>query len=316
MKSREFSNRIDHEHLENIFQVKFDADLREFINGLSLYYRELNKSERDEHILKYLQFLYGDIESAGPQRKPVWAAGWAENLEGFVRSGLDLTELTPHYYRRDNAIMRINGEFVEPQDVSFEAKFLAIVHKIISKFYLSSYDVIYELGSGPLHNIVGFAGELKGKKFIATDWVTPPKEIAEIIETNKLLLGFQSHEFAGAVFDFNEPSGLVLSEESIVMTFGSMEQLGENFGNLLAFFMSQPAREFLHIEPIIELYDRSKLFDDLAYRYSIKRNYLSGFYPALHRLQVEKKVKILEERKILGSGFHDGWTLIRWRKEY
>jgi hypothetical protein len=209
--------------------------------------------------------------------------------------------------------MRINGDFALPRDPTFEAKFLSAMHKILAEFYLTHFDTICELGSGPLHNIVGFANELKGKKFVATDWVSPPIEISKILEQNKLAFGFQSHRFDGHLLDFYNPVGY-LPADSMVITFGSMEQLGQNFGDLLDFFMQQPARDFLHIEPIVELYDRSTLFDDLAYRYSIKRNYLQGFYPSLLALQAKGLIRILETKKIIGGGFHDGWTLISWQK--
>ncbi len=314
MKTLEFTHLVTHADIENIFELKVDNEIKNYVKTMDLHYRELNNEERDDHIFRYLKFLSEEIEPSGPKRKPIWDAGWKENLDAFKQSSFDTAELTPHYYRRNKTIMRFDGKFVLPKDASFEAKFLSIIHKILSKYYLREFSTICELGSGPLHNIVGFAKELKGKKFIATDWVSPPVEIATLIEKNKISLGFGSHEFKATLFDFNKPNGLKLPEHSIVLTYGSMEQLGGGFGNLLNFFMSQPAKEFLHIEPILELYDRSKLFDELAYQYSLKRNYLNGFYSSLHKMQSQDLIKIQQERKILGSGFHDGWTLIRWTK--
>ena len=86
------------------------------------------------------------------------------------------------------------------------------------------------------------------------------------------------------------------------------------FENLLDYFLGQKCKNFIHIEPIMELYDKSQEFDNLAYRYAKKRNYLDGFFQRLLSYQRDKNIKINCCNKIIGSAFHDGWTFLKWEK--
>ena len=99
-----------------------------------------------------------------------------------------------------------------------------------------------------------------------------------------------------------------------MLTFGSMEQLGGDFQNLLDFFLEQECYDFIHIEPILEIYDRDTEFDDLGFRYDEKRNYLVGFLPKLLELEKQGIIKVNCCNKIIGSEFHDGWTFLKWEK--
>ena len=66
-----------------------------------------------------------------------------------------------------------------------------------------------------------------------------------------------------------------------------MEQLGADIQGLLDYFLMQECNNFIHLESILELYNRDTEFDNLAFQYSEKRNYLIGFLPKL--LELEKK---------------------------
>lgn len=301
--------------LEEIFGRTLSHKCTRLIKDLNLKYRFLSADERDAHILEVINFLKKDITPSGSSRKPSWEKGWGQNLDDFIKSDLDLNELLPHYYRRGRSIMRLQGNFIYPEDPLFEAKFLKIIHLILSEEYLDKYANIYEMGAGPCHNIVGFAENLVGKFFYSTDWVAPSVEISKLLESNKTRLNLSSHAFSSSIFNFFDPDhNLRFAPNSVVLTFGSLEQIGQKFDDLLKYFLSQDDVEFIHIEPFLECYKSDTLFDQLGLLYSQKRGYLEGYLSKLRSLNVDGAIKINSIRKILGSAFHDGWTMVTWKK--
>ena len=310
-----FSEVITFIQLEGIFGKKLSPKCARLIKDLNLRYRFLSTCERDAHILEVINFLKSDITPSGRLRQPSWEKGWGQNLDDFIKSDLDLNELLPHYYRKGRSVMRLQGSFIFPEDPLFEAKFLKIVQLILSEEYLDEYTYIYEMGAGPCQNIVGFAENLTGKFFYSTDWVTPSIEIARLLESNKAKLGFPSHSFEASIFDFFEPDrNLRFAPNSVVVTFGSLEQIGQKFDDLVHYFLSQDGVEFIHIEHFVELCKEDILFDQLGLLYSQKRGYLEGYLHKLRALSLDGQIEIKSTQKIIGSAFNDGWTMVIWRK--
>ena len=87
------------------------------------------------------------------------------------------------------------------------------------------------------------------------------------------------------------------------------------FNELLDYFMSQKTQHFLHVEPFLELYDLNTAFDSLAYSYSKKRNYLDGYLGVLKTMELNGQIKIEYKNRIIGSGYHDAHTIVKWKKE-
>jgi len=310
-----FSEVIDDKLVENLFNLQLNSKCKKLIKDLDLRYRYLSREEEDNHIIEIIKFLRRDIVPSGDSRKPAWNNGWEENLNDFTRCDYDIEQLIPHYYRRGRSIMRLEGKFIMPESKLFEANFLKIVQLILCEKYLSQYKFIYEFGAGPCHNIVAFAQNMKDKNFYITDWVLPSISIAELLEKNKTKLNFPSNTFKGSIFNlFNPDYNLTLEEGSIVLTFGSLEQIGDRFESVLDYFLSHKNVNFLHIEPNLEGYKTGNLFDQFALQYSQKRGYLEGYYAKLNELSLKGIIKITSSRKIIGSGFHDGWTIVAWNK--
>ena len=310
-----FPEKISVNLIEQLFEKKMSSISRQLINDLNLRYRYLSVSERDAHILEVIKFLNKDITPAGIARKPVWEKGWGQNLNDFIKSDLDLNELLPYYYRKGKSIMRLKGNYIYPEDKFFESKFLKIIYSILSEHYFNKYTNIYELGAGPCQNIVGLAKNLKNKVFYSTDWVVPSIEIAKLLEANKNKLGFSTHSFQSSIFDFFEPDhNLKIATDSVVFTFGSLEQIGKKFDSLLDYFLSQDGVEFIHIEQFLECYEPNSLFDQLGLLYSQKRGYLEGYLERLRALSHDGLIEIKSTKKIIGSAFNDGWTMVTWKK--
>ena len=306
--------QINKKQLETLFELNLSHKCIKLIDALDLNYSNLSQEDRDRHIQKCINYLDEKIIRSGKSRKPAWENGWGENANDFFSSDLDIDTLLPHYYRRGKSIMRFQGDYILPKDDMFEAKFLSIIQSIVAENFLDKYEHIYELGAGPCHNVAAFAQQLKNKNFYVTDWVDPTVKIIKHIEDNKNAMGFGSHTFDGRTFDyFNLDNKFNIKEGSVVLTWGSMEQIGSQHTDLLSFFLSQSNVDFIHIEPTLELY-QNNLFDQLAHDYSIKRNYLNGYFTDLFKLEAEEKINVTYKKRIIGSAFHDGWTIVCWTK--
>ena len=119
---------------------------------------------------------------------------------------------------------------------------------------------------------------------------------------------FFVHE--SAIIDEN----VEIDSQTAVITMHAMEQLGSAFKPFLDYIFGKRPRLIFHVEPVFELYNPDKLFDELAVKYHEKRNYLKGYLPALKKLEGEGKIEILEIRRLFfGSLFHEGYSLIVWK---
>jgi len=310
-----FNKIIKSKDIETMFEGEISNEAKSLVTNLNLRYRLLSKDEITLHKRKYLDFFDKEIIPSSPKRQKVWEKGWGQNLSDVLNKGLSSKTLLPYYYRNGVSVMRYKGKFILPEDENFETKFLSIIQLVLSTKYFKNYDNIYELGSGPCHNTFEFALRTKNKNFFTTDWVKSSLEIATIIEKNKKEFGLETHTFTSNFFNLFEPNEeYKLRANSILLTFGSMEQLGENIQGLVDYFLKQECNNFIHLEPIMELYNRDTEIDNLAFQYAEKRNYLVGFLPKLLELEKKGIVKVDCCNKMLGSGFHDGWTFLRWEK--
>ena len=78
-----------------------------------------------------------------------------------------------------------------------------------------------------------------------------------------------------------------------------------------AFSRDQPA---CVLEPIVELYDRSSLFDVLAIKYHERRNYLHGWLTRLRELAALGRAEILQVRRLgFGDRYHEAYSVILWK---
>jgi hypothetical protein len=315
MELMRFDETIQAKDIEKFFEGEIPEKVKKHVVELNLKFRKISDEEYLSQKNEYLKFLDETIIPSGPKRKKIWQNGWGQNLEDALKNGISRETLLPYYYKRGVSLMRYKGEYILPEDDRFEQKFLSIIQYTLAAKYFKDYDNIYELGCGPCHNIFEFSQQLTNKIFYTSDWVEPTVTISNLLEKNKHELGIGSHNFRPQLLDlFNPNLQFELKPNSVVLTFGSMEQLGENFDKLLEFFLNGNCNNFIHMEPILELYDREYEIDDLAYRYSIKRNYLIGFLPKLEELQKQSRIKIHSCQRIIGSAFHDGWTFLRWEK--
>jgi len=315
----DFSSYIGATYFENLFGTKFSADFNKFLFNSDLCYRPALADEVDAHLIEAIRWLIDQPinRKSGPDRKPDWENGWYQNLLEFQES-LDISSLLPYYYRKPSRIVRYGGEYIVPKHVDFESRLLNVMHFAIAEAVAPRFDCIVELGAGPCHNVLGIAKFCrKPMSFFVSDWVSETGRIVELVRASMDKLGpvFNMHRFCDlGQIDFFSPKGLskVIPAASLVLTWGSLEQIGTNHKQLLNELLSSAAQEFLHIEPFIELYDDSRLFDFLAKQYSLKRGYLEGYLPSLEQEERKGVLSIVRKERGPGSAFHDGWSMVNW----
>ena len=310
-----FDQTIDLGLFSKAFEMNFSSDFTLKVEAAGLRFRNLTRTEFEQHIFHFLNFIYKEKTKSGPKRKSDWQNGWQQNLDEFLKNNFCTQKLIPHYLRRGQSIMRFKGQFIIPEDPMFENKFRELMLAAVLEKYLKDRKNLYEFAAGPCHNIVTLAENSNEKKFFAMDWVDSSQNIMRHINFQKNKLGLKSHSFVAKKFDFFNPDySFEIEPGSVALTFGGLEQLGSNFHEVLKFFLLQKDVKFVHFEPFVELYDRSNLFGELGYRYASDRNYLNGYFSALKELESKGEIKVSREVPLMGSAFHDGWIYIDWHK--
>jgi hypothetical protein len=278
----------------------------QLINALDFSYSILDAAARDDMVLAILKKLHSTTPVSGKDRIGAWEERWSENLRAFAESGYAVEQLLPYYYRRGKAVMRLFGQYVLPTDPWFESNVLAVLRMWIAGTFLRQVEHVYEFGCGPAHNLAAIAELYPAKMYHGLDWAPASQHIIQALANTRGV------RIDGARFDmFCPDEGYRIEANSAVLTFGAMEQLGTDYEAFLEFLLRARPRICIHVEPIYELYDRGRLFDYLAARWSEKRGYLRGY---LTRLK-EMNGSILQIQKVqrnIGSLYHDGWTTVVW----
>lgn len=284
-------------NFEELFGDTLSKKCKELISKYNLKYKEIKN--KDDIILQILKSLDEGFSKTGDIEK--WEKGWKENLDRFSQTK-DTEDLTPKYYKINP--LRLNGNFVFPKQDKFEIKFFNILLRYIAENYLYQYDKIYEFGTGSAHNLIKLCAIHPDKQYVGLDWAKSSQGIIE-------KLGMEN--IKGVNFDMLSPPNYNIDPNSVVLTVGALEQLGNNFKYILNYWIKQPVSLFVHIEPFIEMYE-DNLLDYLAKKFTLQRNYLNGYLTYLESLD---NIKIIRKHRIrFGSLYHEGWNLCMWRKKY
>jgi len=306
---------IDTNYIEKKFKVKLSEEIILYIKKLNLKYKYLSSSEKEKYILDLLNYISDkNIIPSGPKRKNVWESGWEQNYDEF-RNKINLNSLIPYYFRKKDQILRLDEKLIKVFDPLFEYKFMTIIHKVMAQYFLADVKNIYEFGAGSCHNTLGLAMNLKNKNFYVTDWVRPTIKICSLIEKNKERLNVGTNTFKSYLFNYFDPdNNFNLAENSAIFTFASLEQLGDNYQKILKFFLNSNCKFIINMEPFTELHNTNNLVGSIGHAYSVKRNYLNGYYNSLKKLEKDEKIKIVRKIKLLGSKYHDSRNFIVWKK--
>lgn len=284
------------------------ASCRRMLETSDLRYEVLTGSERDGHLLQALrESEIPDLRVSGPHRAADWERGWGENLREFEAAGREPGTLVPKYNR--HRVLRLDGNYVRVADPRFEYDvYTALRHHHFTRWF-GNVERVVEFGCGTGTSLLVLAELFPNLQLCGLDWAASSQQILSGLSAR---IG---RTIEGRRFDMFAPDEAVtLGRGTGVLTSAAMEQIGANHAPLLDFVMARSPAICVHFEPLVELYERSSLFDDVARRYHVRRNYLTGFVPRLQELEAQGKVEILELRRTgFGSYFHEGYSVVVWR---
>lgn len=276
----------------------------DLISSFCFEYQELESHEIDQVTSEILE----KINNSGHRSRAGWKEFWSKHLEQFVKSNYSIDQITPAFLNLKRVI-RFRGTYIMPSDDKFELNFMALVRYYLFNKYLKNIDSIYEFGCGSGLNLIGLHKLFPRKTMHGLDWTEECKEIVDLIAKK------HSYNISSHVFDMLSPDyDLNIPPRSAFLTVDGLEGLGTEFEPFLEFVLDKNPGICINIEPLIELYDNTGSNDDLAIEFHQRRGYLKGFVPRLQNLKNQRKIEILEQRRILfGSKYHEGYSFIIWK---
>lgn len=281
-----------------------EKELRDF-NG---EFVRLSPEKKEQTLIESLDYLVNGItKRSGPERLPDWERGWSENLNKLIQGSNNLDDLVPGYVR-PKQIMRLMGDYALFEDPEIEKRYLAIFRSWLSKKFFSDCDSIYEFGCGSCSHVAFLAQSFPNKKIFGLDWAEASIKICQVLRERHQL------NIEGHLFNFFSPNkNFKLNENSAVLTFGALEQCGDQFVDFIEYVREQRPKICVHVEGLDELYDQTQLFDYLGFQYNKKRNYLTGLLDYLQKLEMTNKIKILKaHRHHFGSRHNDTLSYVVW----
>ena len=277
-------------------------DCEKLAISLGLAYRDATDTEVAELRAELDRILTDDsVPRASADALDRWERGWGEILARVKRDGVSETSLAPQYFR--HTMMRLAGRYIRAKSTDFEPRLYHAIKDRLFREYLSGASHIVEIGCGTGLNLLQLRGLFPKVRLTGADWARPSQELVAMIPGTSAVR-FDMRSLEGR-------EGLAIDPESAVVTFHAMEQLGDDFGPLLDFFIEARPRLVLHLEPIAELYDPAIPFDGAALAYHRKRGYLDGYLEALKTRSALNILKI--QRLEFGTPFHEAYSLIVWR---
>ena len=300
--------KITSELFEKILDFTFSDKSKKEIDQYSIEIDDLTEVEVAQQKIIIYDFLSKDfVVYAGDHRIKDWNLGWEENGIEFENTK-DFESLIPKYFGKYK-IIRLDGAFKRVLSKNAEIYTLRILQKYVYEKYCLTYKNFYEFGCGTGHNLVELDRLSNAAHMYGFDWTTTPQRIFNNINT------FFQKNFEFRRFDFTEPDYAVnFKENSVVLTFAALEQIGEKNKNFLDFLCHKKPALCIHLEPISELLDSGEEMQKLSIDYINKRNYLSNFYNNILLLQSQGRAEIVEAKRTkIGSFFLEGYSLIVWK---
>lgn len=272
-------------------------------------YDIIEGKEREEIILEVLKKIDNDRQIIGAkERDLVWEQGWRENLNDFVSSDHDLATLVPKFIRPGKPV-RFDGHYIKPENPNFELDYYTLFRYWLFNTYMRDFNPVYEFGCGTGFNLVELAQLFPHKKYHGLDYAAASAKIVDEIAKS------YGWNITGHGFDMESPDhGLAMEKTSMAFTNGAIEQLAGRFEAFIQFLLVKKPALCVHVEPVLELYDETVLFDYLAIKFHKKRGYTQGLLPRLEELEKNGKIKIEKVKRIyFGSLLMEGYSYIVWR---
>ncbi len=291
-----------------INEADLPQECLDILNNSDFSYRILDGEEKSNAILSILKTTERDTQKIGePYRTEVWEKGWQENLTLF-KNGYDLDSIIPKFIRPNN-LVRYKQQLIIPNDKQFELNYCRLFQNWFFRHYCKSVETIYEFGCGSGFNLVALAKMFPSKKLVGTDFV--PSAIELVNEIGRQY----NFQMSADLFDMKSPTAeYKLEPNSVVLTFGAIEQLAGHFHDFVSYLRQQEPALCAHVEPTMELYDSDNLVDYLALQFHKKRGYSRGFLTHLQDLEKKGMIQLIKvKRTYLGNDRLEGYNYIIWR---
>ena len=276
-----------------------------------LRYRGLDGPRRDEVIRGILELTDSpDLRVVGQNDNSVWERGWGEILAQVTVKGFEPSRLRPQYFDH-HRILRLDGQYIDAGDTTFVYAYDDLLRRIALSNYLQGARKVVELGCGTGTSQLILASLLPNAELVAADWAQSSQDIICAM-ASYLRRPIRPVRFNMLTLD--GWSDLGIETTTTLFTVHALEQLGKNWQALLYKLLDTKPRLCLHLEPIVELYDRSSLFDVLAIKYHERRNYLHGWLTRLRELAALGRAEILQVRRLgFGDRYHEAYSVILWK---
>jgi hypothetical protein len=292
-----------------LFNDSLTDYVKDKISKYKLVYSPLNKEEEEFVIIKIIDTLLDPLLIySGSHRLKQWEKGWGENLK-ILDGKNSLDAISPKYFGKYN-VNRLNNSFVKAISPNYERNMLYVILDYLFDKYLREKSNIYEFGCGPGHNLLKAHEVNPSANLFGLDWTKSSQKIIKKISASGLLNNIQ-----GFNFNFFKPDKkIVISSNSAIYTVAALEQVGSKYKSFVSYLIKNKPDICIHVEPIAELLDGSRLLDNLSIKYFKKRKYLDGYLDYLKALEKEGRVKIIEAKRThIGSLFIEGYSIIVWK---
>ncbi len=242
----------------------------------------------------------------------VWQRGWSEVAEGLGEAGpVTLAALKPQYFH-DNVEVRMAGDYWTPDTPEFEYwTGIAVRRLLMLRAFGDDPARIVELGCGTGMNLIVAAGLFPRAQLMGADWAEASQDIVARIARG---LGRPIESARYDMLTGEGAAALRIGPGTDVLTVHALEQLGPAAPATVDHLVAARPRTVLHIEPILEFYDRAWPFDDIAARYHLARGYLQGLMESLAAHAAAGRVEIVDQGRVrLGNLYHEAYSFIAWR---
>jgi len=298
---------VSPEELEERWGTVSEA-LAQRVRDTNLQYVRMPQEERDQWLRKIFDAIVDPHVPAGAHRLEQWEKGWGENLSELTQSSKP-EAVIPHYLGK-HPIVRWGGDLAKPVSENFEYLILTYLVQWMMETYLADADEIFEFGCGPGYHLLRARSLFPDKPLHGADWTRASQDILGKMVEAGIVGNLKGHNF-----DFTQPDpALPITSGSGIYSVAALEQIGDRHEALIQFLIEKKPKVVVHIEPIDEILDETRLVDRMSIVYARNRNYLKGYLPRLQELEKEGKLKILDiKRTWTGSLFIEGHSLIVWK---
>ena len=281
---------------------------RDSFQQINTNYTPLATNQRDAHIHAILKRIEeGLVARTTEANLAAFEAGWHENYLQCAEQGINWETLRPKYVK-PFSIVRLNQEFVAPNNPFLPDDLLLQYVQIAAAKYLVDVDHIIEFGCGTGRFLHRLTQLFPNKHLIGTDWTQASLKLLTLMSESGC-------KVTGRIFDLTHPdASFNLPKNSAVITIGALEQIGSHHRAFTNYLLLQRPSVVIHLEPIHEFYNPDNLVDYLADVYHHRRKYLQGYWTRLRALETEGQLCILSaQRMFSGDPFHESSSLIVWK---